>query len=93
MPFKVGHALGKGRPKGSSNVATLEKKGLINFLKEEGAEKFIRELNTLEGKEYCSAYIPVVEMAFPKLARTEITGKDGKDLNPILVKFSDDSHD
>jgi hypothetical protein len=74
MPFKKGNKIGsKGRPKGSKNFATLEKKQLINFLKEEGAQKFIYELSTLEGKEYCQAYIPVVEIAFPKLSRVEST--------------------
>lgn len=60
-----------GRPKGSLNFASLEKKQLINFLKDEGAEKFIRELMTLEGKDFCQAYIPVIEIAFPKLSRVE----------------------
>lgn len=69
--FQKGHKLSKGRPKGSKNMATLEKMQLIEFLKNEGAQKFIYELSTLEGKEYCQAYIPVVEVAFPKLSRVE----------------------
>jgi len=60
-----------GRPKGRPNFASLEKKQLINFLKEEGAQRFIQELMTLEGKDYCQAYIPVIEVAFPKLSRVE----------------------
>lgn len=71
MGFKKGHKYLGGRKKGQPNFATLEKKGLIEFLKEEGKDKFIRELNTLEGKEYCQAFIPVVELAFPKLSRNE----------------------
>lgn len=74
MAFKKGIGGNpNGRPKGSPNFASLEKKQLINFLKEEGATKFIQELMTLEGKDFCQAYIPVIEIAFPKLSRVETT--------------------
>ncbi len=75
MTFQKGHKLGKGRPKGSKNIATFEKRGLINYLKEEGKDRFLQELSTLEGKEYCDQYTKVIEIAFPKQARVENTGE------------------
>lgn len=76
MAFKKGQSGNpSGRKKGSKNMATMEKRGLINYLKEEGADRFLQELNTLEGKEYCKIYKDVIEIAFPKQARIENTGE------------------
>ena len=75
----------KGRPKGSVNISTLEKRGLVEYIKEEGKDRFLEELNTLEGREYCDQYTKVIEIAFPKQARVEMTGKDGKDLIPTPI--------
>lgn len=71
MPFAKGNNYGRGRGKGTKNFATLERRGLIDYLKNQGADKFIEELHKLEGKEFCQTYIPVVELAFPKQARIE----------------------
>ena len=50
-----------------------------------GMEKMEQEMGTLEGKEYVQAMKDMLEYFKPKLARTELTGKDGKDLPiPIL---------
>jgi len=83
MPFQKGHSLGKGRPIGSKNIATMEKRGLIEYLKEEGKDQFLRELQTLEGKDYCDQFTKVIEIAFPKQARVENTGEIKHD-----VKFA-----
>lgn len=77
--FKKGNP---GKPKGAVSFAHTEKRLLIEYLKDQGAQKFIEELDKLEGKEFCKMYVPVIELAFPKLSRQEITGKDGKDLIP-----------
>lgn len=82
MGFEKGNKLGRGRPKGSVGIATLEKRGLVEFIKEEGKDQFLRELQTLEGKDYCKIYKDVIEIAFPKQARVEHTGAEGKDLFP-----------
>jgi len=50
-----------------------------------GLEKMEKEMGTLGGKEYIAAIKDMFEYFKPKLARTELTGKDGKDLPvPIL---------
>ena len=71
MGFQKGNKLGQGRPTGSKNIATMEKRGLIEYLKEEGKDKFLTELNTLDGKDYCDQFTKVIEIAFPKQARVE----------------------
>lgn len=92
MTLKKGQVLNpKGRPKGSVSIATHEKRGLIDFIKEEGKDRFLQELNTLEGKDYCKIYKDVIEIAFPKQARTELTGKDGGDLNINVINYGANS--
>ena len=84
MTIKKGQILNpKGRPKGSVNIATFEKRGLIDFIKEEGKDQFLIELQTLKGKDYCKIYKDVIEIAFPKQARVETQTKIDAD-----VKFS-----
>lgn len=87
MPFTKGNKHGNGRPKGSKNIETIEKRNLIGYIKEQGVEKFLQELETLEGKEYCKIYKDIVELAFPKLSRTELSGDLEEKHKPILVKF------
>lgn len=90
--FQKGNLHGKGRPVGSKNFATLEKRGLIDYLKNEGADKFIQELHTLEGKEFCSAYIPVIEIAFPKQSRVDMDVKsDGQKIEGFNYIVPDDT--
>jgi hypothetical protein len=74
----------KGRPKGSVNITTLEKRGLIDFIKEEGKDQFLEELKTLKGMDYCKIFKDVIEIAFPKQARvdTNITGE-------VQIKIND----
>lgn len=80
MGFKKGNKLAGKR--GPDLVSKAEKRNLVEFIKEAGAQRFIQEMQSLEGKEYCRIYIGAVEIAFPKLSRQEHTGKDGKDLFP-----------
>jgi hypothetical protein len=68
------------RPKGSKNKRTLVKEsiglqdweGLEQFIKKEGATKFIKEMKKLTGKSYTIAFNAISEFVKPKLARTEL---------------------
>jgi len=82
MPFQKGNTLARDLAHKAVRVTAVEKKNLIQHIKEEGAERFIQELKTLTGEKYCRTFIGVVELAFPKLARHEITGKGGEALFP-----------
>ena len=87
MPFEKGNTLARDYAHKAVRVSVQEKRNLINHIKEAGAEKFIDEMSKLEGMDYCRTFIGVVELAFPKLSRQELTGSGGKDLPPVLVKF------
>lgn len=82
MPIAKGTRLNpNGRPKGSVNITTFEKRGLIDYIKEEGKDKFLQELNTLSGIEYCKVYKDVIEIAFPKQARVIQQTEHSGDIN------------
>ena len=57
MAFEKGNKLGTGRPKGAVNITSHEKRQLIDHIKMEGADKFIEEMMTLKGIEYCKIFI------------------------------------
>lgn len=73
-----------GRPKGSPNVATANARSAIAKFVDRNAHRLegwldrIAEDNPLAAY---NAYMSVVEYHIPKLARTEITGKDGEKFN------------
>lgn len=72
--FKNGN---KGKPKGAINKKTLILESFAKTIVEGGMEKFEQELHKLSGKEFVNAYMTLFEFVKPKLARTELTGKDG----------------
>jgi len=76
------------RPKGSKNIKTVEEEEFRQkfklFCYREGFDEFLRQLNTLAGAEYVKYFLNALEFNAPKLARTEHTGKDGKELFPPL---------
>lgn len=84
--FKKGHNLATGRPKGSKNVKTQQWEGLGDYITRIGADKFLYELQILEGKEYIDMYTKILEYFKPKLARKEHVGKGGKDLFEPLTE-------
>lgn len=71
------------------------------WLAEGGAEKFHNKMEALSNgaeltkpeKEFMGHFKDLMEYHTPKLSRSELTGKDGKDLEaaPVLVKFIDGS--
>lgn len=79
---------GPGRPRGSVNVASLEKRQLMKYLKEEGADRFLECLARLDDDRFLDKYLQLIEFAFPKQSRVvnEHTGKDGKELFTPLTE-------
>ena len=51
------------------------------YLVGKGAEKFITEIQAMEGKEFTINYLQAMEYFKPKLARTEHTGAEGNPLS------------
>ncbi|MFZ9264769.1 MAG: hypothetical protein ACO222_06365 [Polynucleobacter sp.] len=79
---------GRGRPKGSLNKATKTFRDTVNTLLEDNSENVQKWLKEVADGDVTSDRKPdpkgaldllakLAEYAAPKLARTEITGKDG----------------
>jgi len=87
MPFSKGNQLAKGRTTGEMTVTAFEKRSLINYLKEQGADRFLAILEKADDNIFLDKYLALIEFAFPKQARIvqEITGKDGKDFWPVPI--------
>lgn len=75
----------KGKPKGSRDAKTIQWESFSRYMMGEGLKKFEREMNKLEGKDYVMVVKDMMEYFKPKLARTELTGKDGD----ALIKIYD----
>ena len=85
--FKKGEG---GKPLGAKNQTTKVKEAigltgweaLCEFIKNDGADKFMEEMMKLKGYSYINAYATLAEYVKPKLARTVIAGD--KD-NPLQI--------
>ncbi len=72
-----------GRPKGSLNKATGKVREAYQMLTEANLENMTNWLQTIaedNPKEAFELMLKMSEYVLPKLARTEVTGKDGQDL-------------
>jgi hypothetical protein len=86
---KIGEGLpGPGRPKGLPNRATSAVREAIARMAEENAENFnlwLSQVAATSPEKACDIYLKAIEYHIPKLARTEVTGKDE---GPINIGFS-----
>lgn len=81
--FKKGEA--KGRPKGIENKTTKDTKEAVKMLIENNLDNLTIWLQKVADKNPEKALIIVtnlLEYSIPKLARTEVTGKDGEKFLP-----------
>lgn len=80
---------GKGRPKGSPNKATKAAREAIASFVDGNADRlqgWLDEIAAEKGAlEAFRAFTDLLEFHVPKLARTEVTGKDG---GPVVVSAS-----
>ncbi len=75
------------RPVGSKNTKTEQWEKFSVWFVTQGMERLQKEMEQLEGKDYVTTVRDMLEYFKPKLARTELTGKDGKDLNINVLKY------
>lgn len=91
IPKSVGNR-GKGRPKGVPNKATQNAREAIARFVDGNTHRLQGWLDKIEQENGAlMAYRclqEVIEYHVPKLARTELTGKDGKDLT-LTIKQED----
>lgn len=93
MAAPKGNKFSHGKPLGTKNKKTAQWEVFSEYMLGGGLEKFQRELNSLEGDKFVRSMIDLMEFFKPKLARTELMGKDGKDLpQPIVNVFENNSN-
>lgn len=83
MPFEKGRKKTGGKKKGQQNRATTDFKDAVNRLLDYATPHMVEWLGLVAQEDPAKALDHVhkfAEYAHPKLARTEHTGKDGKDL-------------
>jgi len=72
MPFKKGESGNpSGRKKGVDNKIGAEVKELISDFLETDYTKFTAEMGKLEGKDYVTAYLKLLEYELPKKRQQE----------------------
>ncbi len=88
MPFEKGRKKTGGRKKGSTNKDIQQIRDAFRMLVEDNLEnmtKWLEDVAADSPKQALDTIQGLAEFSIPKLARTEITGEDGKDL---LTKIS-----
>lgn len=81
---------GPGRPKGLPNKATSAAREAIARFVDGNAERLNEWLEAIAKKDPEKAFncfMSVVEYHIPKLARSELTGADGKELIPQKIEI------
>lgn len=74
-----------GRPKGSMNKKNQLTSELIADILEQGKDKFVKELNSLDGKNYVTSYLALMEYQLPKLARSSVEAEISNDDTGISI--------
>ena len=91
MKFEKGNTKGKGRPPGLQNKATQAAREAIGMFVDNNAgrlQEWLDEIAQTNPEKAFNLFQSVIEYHVPKLARSEITGKDGKDLIPESVQIN-----
>ena len=79
-----------GRAKGTPNKTTSDVRAAIALIAQSNVESFQVWLQEIDDPyKRCSLFLDLCEYHIPKLARTELTGKDGADLTVQIVKYGD----
>lgn len=86
MPFKKGHKLGQGRPKGSKNKESKGKQLIREYFENGGLETLIHDIEQLEEKDKVQAKIKLIEYYIPK--QKEVQNSHEFKNNTLEVKFT-----
>ena len=86
--IKKGQVLNpNGRPKGSLSAKTQGWELLKETITTGLTDKFMREMESLEGTAYINAYLNVMEYFKPKLSRSEVISQN-ENIETITVTLS-----
>ncbi len=82
-----------GRKAGTPNRATAKIKGLISDFLENKFDKFLKELNKLEGKDYVTSYLKMIEYVVPKqrqkLEKIDFSKLSEEEANIVLQQLAE----
>lgn len=78
----------KGKPKGVKSEKTIFWNQLKDWMMEEGAQKYQREMKKLKGTAFTNAFSAHMEYFQPKKSRVDIT-TDGQPINKTIYVFPD----
>ena len=78
-----------GSRKGKKNKKTVTWETFANYCVNGGLEKFSKEMNSLDGKDFCYVFLSALEFHKPRQARTEVGGINGQDLSITVLSFQD----
>lgn len=95
MAAPKGHERYGGKQKGSKNKKTMEWEAIGDYLIGDGAKRAAEIMRTCKDEQFMSYFGQMIEYFRPKLARTEMTGKDGErlidnKLPSIVIGVSED---
>jgi len=87
MAFQKGHTkfTNSGIKKGGKQKKTIAWESIGEYMINEGAERFIDIMTRCNDKEFTENYTRILEYFKPKLARSEHTGADGKELHTTIT--------
>ena len=90
MAFKKGHKKipNSGIQKGQKQQKTEQWEAISEYMVGEGLARFSEEIQKLPGEKFIYTYMQLLEYFKPKLARQEVTGKDGENqVHEVVVSF------
>lgn len=77
-----------GRPKGAVNKKTAQWEVFAEYCLNGGLERFEKELNSLEGKDYVNSFLNLLEFHKPKLQRTDVNNS-GETTIKVSIGYTD----
>lgn len=90
MAFRKGDPKPKGAgiKKGQKIERTKQWEAIAEYMIEDGATRFADVMKELPDEKFIPAYLSILEYFKPKLARQEVTGKDGENqVTELVVSF------
>ncbi len=90
MTFRPGDKRPKnaGIKKGDKQLKTRQWEGIAEYMINDGATRFGDVMKELPDEKFIGTYLSILEYFKPKLARQEVTGKDGENqVTEIVVSF------
>ena len=87
MPFKPGHNLSKGRPKGASNKSTETIKRSISMLLENNIDNVQSDLDEMRPRDRVNALLQFMKFVIPTQKAVEIdTRTSQEELNEAYIQ-------